>query len=108
MNNPDHMQVCDWRHIDMLPDLSEDHYFSTHLNRVRLDEIHATTLRHFEIETWEEIPSSSATLERLTPQILERVKATIPDIARRDLQTNVVYCVAKPKNISPPQKRSRT
>jgi hypothetical protein len=75
----------------------EDHYFNTHLNRVRLDDILAITKKHFEIVTWEEIPSSKPTLARLTPEILTRVQKTLPDLTARDLETNVVYCVARKK-----------
>ena len=95
--NPEHQLHYDWRHIEAMKTVPEDHYFNTHLNRVRLDDILAITEKHFEIVTWEEIPSSKPTLARLTPEILKRVQKTLPDLTARDLETNVVYCVARKK-----------
>lgn len=97
LDEPRQRQVYDWQHIDIAPDVPEDHYFKTKLNRVRLDEIKAITEKHFDVVTWKEIPSSKATLARLTPEIFERVQKTVPDITRRELETNVVFCIAKPK-----------
>ncbi len=94
---PGQAQVYDWQHIDIMDDLPDDHYFRTHLNRIRLDEIKAITEKYFDVEIWDEIPSSAATLERLTPEIIERVRKKLPDIQERELTTNVVYCVASKK-----------
>lgn len=96
-DNPEHRLHFDWRHIDAVPGLPDDHYFHTHLNRVRLNEIRAITEKHFDVIVWEERPSSQETLARLTPQILDRVRKTVPDITEQELSTNVVYCVAKAK-----------
>lgn len=97
LNNPEHLKVYDWNHIDNVGGLPEDHYFKTHLNRVRLAEIREITERYFDIVTWEERPSSPETLERLTPEIVERVRKTLPDMTEQELKTNVVFCVARPK-----------
>ncbi len=92
-----HRQIADWRHIDLVPSLPPYHQYLTDLNRVRLDELRATTEKYFDIEHWEEIPSSPATLDRLTPEILERVRQTVPDLTERDLTVNVVLAIASPK-----------
>ncbi|UMG91154.1 methyltransferase [Nocardioides sp. TF02-7] len=96
-SDPRHQQVYDWRHIDLVPDLPEDHYIRTNLNRVRLDELREVTERYYEIERWDEVPSSPETLERLTPQVLDRVRGTVPDITERELSVNAVLAVARPK-----------
>lgn len=98
LDDPGHREVYDWRHIDFSADLPDDHYFKTHLNRVRLDEIRAITERHFDVDVWTEIPSSPETLSRLTPDILDRVRRTIPDLTERDLSCNAVFCIAAPKS----------
>lgn len=96
-SNPEHLRLCDWNHIEFAASAPEDNYVKTHLNRVRLNDIRAITERYFDIETWEEIGSSPSTLQRLTPEILSRVRNTIPDIEERELATNLVFCVAAPK-----------
>ncbi len=96
-NDAAHKLVYDWRHIDLAQDLPADHYFKTHLNRVRLDEIRSITDKYFDVETWQEIPSSKETLARLTPDILDRLRTFMPDIQERELTTNAVLCVARPK-----------
>jgi SAM-dependent methyltransferase len=95
VDDPRHRLVYDWRHIDAVPDLPDDHYMRTNLNRVRLDELRDVLERHFEIVRWEEIPSSPATLERLTPDVLERVRRTVPDLTERELSVNAVLGVAR-------------
>ncbi len=92
-----HRQIADWRHIDLVPGLPAYHLYLTDLNRVRLDELRTITEKYFDIEHWEEIPSSPATLDRLTPEILDRVRQTVPDLTERDLCINVVLAVASPK-----------
>ncbi len=92
-----HRQIADWRHIDLVPSLPAYHLYLTDLNRVRLDELRAITEKYFDIEHWEEIPSSPATLDRLTPEILDRVRQTVPDLTERDLSINVVLAIASPK-----------
>lgn len=96
-SNPFHLQVCDWGHIALFRDLPADHCMSRYLNQVRLDEIRRVTDRYFDVLTWDEIPSSKETLARLTPEIVARVRGVIPDIQERELTTNVVFCVARPK-----------
>ncbi|WP_322936474.1 methyltransferase [Nocardioides bizhenqiangii] len=92
-----HRQIADWRHIDLVPSLPPYHQYLTDLNRIRLDELRAITERYFEVERWEEIPSSPSTIARLTPEILDRVRQTVPDLTERDLSVNVVLAVASPK-----------
>lgn len=95
--NPEHQKVVDWRHIDIVDELADDHYFKTHLNRVTLTEIRDITERHFEIEVWDELPSNQATVDRLTDDVRARVAKVRPDLEDRDLLTNVVFCVARSK-----------
>ncbi|WP_183097643.1 methyltransferase [Nocardioides pelophilus] len=97
LSSPAHTAVYDWRHIDLLPDLPPGHRYLTGLNRIRLDELRAITERYFDIERWDEIPSSAATLDRFTPEILDRVRRTIPDLTERDLVVHAVLAVARPK-----------
>lgn len=94
--DPEHLKVADWRHIGLVGELPEDHYLLTQLNRVRLDELRETVERYFEVVEWHEQPSSAATLERLTPQVVERVRATLPDVTERELSVNTVLVVARP------------
>ncbi|MEP9381179.1 methyltransferase [Nocardioides cheoyonin] len=96
-DDPKHQQVYDWQHIDLVPGLPDDHYIMTNLNRVRMDELRDVVERYFEIERWEEIPSSESTLSRLTPEILERVRGIMPELTERDLAVNAVLGVARPK-----------
>lgn len=96
-SDPKQQLVYDWRHINAVPDLPEDHYILNNLNRVRLDELRALTEKYFDIVRWDEIPSSQATLARLTPEIVERVRETVPDITERELSVNAVLAVARPK-----------
>ncbi|WP_183094901.1 methyltransferase domain-containing protein [Nocardioides stalactiti] len=93
----EHQQVVDWRHIDQLPHLPAGHRYLTTLNRIRLDELRELTERYFVVEQWEEISSSAATLARLTPEVLERVRRTMPDLTERELSVNAVLCVATPR-----------
>ncbi|WP_082023050.1 methyltransferase domain-containing protein [Leisingera sp. ANG-S5] len=96
-DNPEHLRLYDWNHIEFAVNAPEDDYVRTHLNRVRLDEIRSVTEKYFDIETWQKIPSSPSTLSRLTPEVLGRIRKTIPDIEERELTTNLVFCVAAPK-----------
>lgn len=73
-NNQRHQEVLDWRHIEIVENLPDDHYFKTKLNRVRLDEIRAITEKYFDIIEWNELPSNKATLNRLTPEVIRRIK----------------------------------
>ncbi len=95
--DPRHQQVYDWRHVNSVPALADDHYFMTHLNRVRLDELRDVVGRYFDIVRWDEIPSSEATLARLTPEVIERVRQAVPDITERDLQVKAVMGVVRPR-----------
>lgn len=96
--NSKHLEVYDWRHIDMIPDIPDDHYFRARLNRVRLDEIKRITEKYFDVVKWEENKSNERTLERLNSGILDRVRRTIPDLTERDLSVNAVLCIAEPRS----------
>jgi hypothetical protein len=96
-SDPEHRQVYDWRHLDDVPDLSQDHEHLVNLNRLRLDELRAIIERHFVVEQWDEILSDSATCARLTPPVLDRVRGVVPDITERELTVNSVFCVAGPQ-----------
>lgn len=96
-NDPKQQLVYDWRHINAVADLPEDHYILNNLNRVRLDELRAITEKYFDIVRWDEIPSSKATLDRLTPEIVDRVREAVPDVTERELSVNAVLAVARPK-----------
>ncbi|WP_432477645.1 methyltransferase [Nocardioides sp. GXQ0305] len=93
--DPRHQLVYDWRHVNAVDDVADDHYIKTNLNRVRLDELREITERYFDIVRWDEIPSSDATLSRLTPQVLARVRDSVPDITERELSVNAVLGVAR-------------
>jgi SAM-dependent methyltransferase len=95
--DPRHREVYDWRHVNALSDLPDNHSFNTQLNRVRLDELRKVTERYFDVVRWEEIPSSQATLERLTPDVIERVREAVPDITERDLLVKAVFGVVRPR-----------
>ncbi|MCL6285621.1 hypothetical protein M3P21_18995 [Ruegeria sp. 2012CJ41-6] len=96
-SNPEHLRLCDWNHIEFAESAPDDNYLKTHLNRVRLSDIRAITEKYFNIETWQEIPSSPSTLQRLTPEVFNRVRKIIPDIEERELKTNLVFCIAAAK-----------
>lgn len=95
--NPEHREVYDWRHINIVPDLPQDHHIMATLNRVRLDELRELIANHFDIVRWDEIPSSESTLARLTPGVIDRVREAVPDITERELSINTVFAVARPK-----------
>lgn len=96
-SDPSHREIADWRHINIVPDLPPDHSIITGLNRVRLDEFRSALDRHFDIVGWEEMPSPPSALDRLTPEVVERVREAVPDITERELTTKTVLGVAKPK-----------
>ena len=95
--NPKHLEVYDWRHINFLDHLPEDHYFATHLNRIRLGELRRLTEKYFTVVQWDEKLSNDETLSRLNPDIVQRVRTTVPDIEEREMKVNMVFCVAIPR-----------
>ncbi|WP_188113308.1 methyltransferase [Nocardioides humilatus] len=97
VDNERHQQVYDWRHINAAPDVPETHMFKRSLNRVRLDDFRAVVERHFDVVEWEETPSKDSSVARLTPEIVARVRATVPDITERELTINTVLVVARPQ-----------
>ncbi len=94
----EHQQVYDWRHINAVPDLPDDHELIVNLNRLRLDELRDAIERHFTIARWDDDLSDDATCARLTPAVVERVREVVPDITERDLTVTNVFCVARPKD----------
>ncbi|MEZ0579718.1 class I SAM-dependent methyltransferase [Nocardioides sp. MH1] len=97
-DDPRHQLVYDWRHINAVPDLADDHPMIRVLNRIRLDDLRSMIEQHFDVERWDEIPSRQQALDRLTPEVLARVRETVPDITERELSTNTVLVVARPKS----------
>jgi tetratricopeptide (TPR) repeat protein len=95
--NPKHVQFVDWNHILLDPAAVEDEYFKNHLNRIRLDELKDLTETYFAVDEWQEIDSGAAVLQRLTPEIVEKVSSFDPTLTERDLRVNAVFCVAKPR-----------
>lgn len=96
-NNPEHMKFCDWKHINIVNQLPRDHYLHTNLNRIRIEELHELTQKFFRIEAWENRNSPAVVLERLTSQIVERVRVALPNISKSELEANAVFCVASKK-----------
>lgn len=87
-NDPKQRNYLDWNHL--LFDPPEGHYFRRALNRIRLDDLKALTEKYFEIEEWREKRDSFG---RLTDDIRQR----LPQYTERELTTNKVFCVAKPR-----------
>jgi SAM-dependent methyltransferase len=94
---PEHERWRDWRHVNAVPDLPEDHEMRVKLNRIRLDDLRSAIERHFTVSQWEEAPSDAATCARLTPTVLDRVREAVSDVTERELTVNNVFCVAGPK-----------
>lgn len=90
--------VYDWRHINAVPDLPDTHPIKQTLNRIRLDELRSSIEVHFDVDQWDEFPSDEEANARLTPEIVERVRTTIPDITERELTVNTVLIVARLKS----------
>jgi hypothetical protein len=95
--NSEHRQYVDWNHIFLDPAIVENEYFKSCLNRIRLDELKDLTETYFVVDEWQEIDSGAAVLQRLTPEIVEKVSSFDPTLTERDLRVNAVFCVAKPR-----------
>ena len=94
-NDPEQKKYMDWGHIRFTP--PEGHYFLRGLNKIKLDELKDIVGRHYEIEVWNEIPSSEKNgRSRLTDDIAAR----FPELTRRDLAIHNVFCVAAKKKAS--------
>ena len=88
-------RVLDWAHLEADAELSE--YLSTRVNRITLDELRALTEQHYTVDEWQEaLSNESEGRGRLTSEILERHHP----LTRRDLATQSVYCVARPRTES--------
>ncbi|HET6469904.1 MAG TPA: TylF/MycF/NovP-related O-methyltransferase [Geminicoccaceae bacterium] len=99
LDQPKQRALVDWAHLDFVP--PPGHYICTGLNRVRLDELKAMVLRHFDIKDWTETPSDAARgAGRLTPEI----RARHPGFSERELTTQNVFCVASVKRPKPSQR----
>jgi len=82
-------QLVDWGHLS--PAMMRDEALSRIVNRIRLDDLRALTVRFFEIETWDERPSDRERGgERLTQAVLRRY----PEYSERELRTQGVFCRA--------------
>jgi SAM-dependent methyltransferase len=89
LNDPEQKKYMDWAHIRFTP--PEGHYFRRGLNKIKLDELRDIVERRYEIEVWNEIPSSEKNGGlRLTDNIVAR----FPELTRRDLAIHNVFCVA--------------
>ena len=97
LKHPEHLQICDWDHIDTADGLPKDHYFRVSLNGVHIYELWTITERFFQVLFWNEISSLKETLNRLTPEIINSVRKAASDIEERRLTTIVAYCAVKPK-----------
>jgi SAM-dependent methyltransferase len=84
--DPEHEKYVDWRHVDY--DAAADHPTRTNVNRIRLDDLRKVTERFFEIESWEEVRDRKAVLNRLTPEIRERLS----QYTERELTTKHAIC----------------
>jgi SAM-dependent methyltransferase len=95
----DQANFVDWAHLDF--EAPPGHYFHTGLNKVRLDELKAIVLRHFDIKEWTEIPSDAQRgAGRLTPEL----RARHPDASERELTTQNVFCIATPRKVRSSQR----
>ena len=91
-NDPEQEKYVDWGHIRFTP--PESHYFWRGLNTIKLDELKSIVERRYEIEVWNEIPSSQKNGgSRLTNKIVSE----FPELTRRDLAIHNVFCVALKK-----------
>ena len=91
-NDPEQKKYMDWAHIRFTP--PEGHYFWRGLNKIKVDELKDIVARRYEIEVWNEIPSSEKNGgSRLTDNIVAR----FPELTRRDLAVHNVFCVAAKK-----------
>ena len=97
LDDPEHQMLIDWRHVDGVHHLPDDHYVRTHLNRVRLGELRSLVPRHFPLASRDDIPSSAPSPTRLPPQPLPGRPQPPPDLTERDLRVNSVLAVATPR-----------
>ena len=97
INDPEQCLYADWNHVINQHNFPEGSYVNTGLNKITLDELKRVTEKYFNIEKWEEKSSDSATCERLSSDILEKIVQSAPGISERDLLTHAVFCIAGPK-----------
>jgi 2-polyprenyl-3-methyl-5-hydroxy-6-metoxy-1,4-benzoquinol methylase len=89
-NNPEHMALVDWQHINF--SAPADHYIARKLNRVSLGTLRQSLNRSFDITTWEpKLSTEKQGLGRLTDEI----RAAHPDLDDADFETQTVFCIAK-------------
>lgn len=93
----DQQKLIDWNHVLNADRFLSDHYLKKKLNRIRIDELKRLTRINFDIDSWSENPSPPDVLERLTPEIWDKLQAFDNSLTRTDLETNVAICVATPK-----------
>ncbi len=92
-DDPEQSRYLDWAHIRFAA--PEGHYFHRGLNKIRLDELRAIVERYYDIEVWNEIPSTKQIGGR---RLTGAVVARFPHLTRRDLAIHNVFCVAKRKH----------
>lgn len=90
-------ELIDWNHILNAERLMPNHYVHKKLNRIRFDELKRLTRINFDIQSWSETPSPRDELERLTPEVWNRLQAFDDSLTRTDLEINTAICVATPK-----------
>lgn len=93
----DQQELIDWNHIFNAERFPPNHFVHRKLNRIRIDELKRLTGVNFDIEDWSEFASPEEILERLTPEIWDRLQAFDNSLTRTDLDTNIAICVATPK-----------
>lgn len=90
-------ELIDWNHILTAERLPPNHYIHKKLNKIRFDELKRLTGVNFNIEDWSDIPSPPEVLERLTPEIWNKLQAFDNSLTRTDLEMHAAICIATPK-----------
>lgn len=97
-SDPAQRVLVDWGHLDFEP--PEDHYIRTDLNRISLKELERLTAHYFDIEIWDEkLSKKEQGADRLTDEIRQR----FPHLTDRDLLTQNIRCLARPKRSADPE-----
>jgi SAM-dependent methyltransferase len=90
-----HRKYADWAHVIHGNAYPENDYIKTGLNQVSLAALKTAVETYFQIFSWEEEYSREAVLKRLTPELIEKALAARPEITRKDLEVQTVFCVAE-------------
>lgn len=89
---PEDQALADWGHVGFEP--PPGHMILRKLNRLRIAEVRAITLRHFDILDWQLIPS---TPEQGAGRLTSEIRARHPDLSDEDFLTQHILCRATPK-----------